>query len=92
MTEAALWVIVILAGVAALGLFEAVRSGTLEYLRGLTTEQFDAIPRERRPDMSVATMFRQIVGELFQHKGHIAYVKGLLRGSGAFPPNYTAPS
>ena len=71
---------------------EAVRSDTLEYLRGLTPEQFDAIPRERRPDMSVATMFRQIVGELFQHQGHIAYLKGLLRGSGAFPPNYTAPS
>lgn len=70
----------------------AVRSGTLEYLRGLTPQEFDAIPRERRPDMSVALMFRQIIGELFQHQGHIAYIKGLLRGSGAFPPHCTAPN
>jgi DinB superfamily len=69
---------------------EAVRASTLDYLRGLGQEGFDAIPRERRPDISVGGMFRQVIGELFQHQGQIAYLKGLIRGSGAFPPNYGA--
>ena len=70
----------------------AVRASTLEYLHGLQAEDFHVVPRERRPDFSVASMFRQIIGEFYQHTGQIAYVKGLIRGSGAFPPNYTAPT
>ncbi len=61
---------------------EAVRSGTLEYLRSLGPEDFDRIPREHRPEMSVGAVFRQIVGEFYQHQGHISYLKGLIR-SGA---------
>ncbi len=75
-----------------LGYGEAVRAGTLEYLRGLGSEDFDGIPREQRPTMSVGGVFRQILGELYQHLGQIAYLKGLQRGyADAFPPNYTAP-
>ncbi|MCH8898674.1 MAG: DinB family protein, partial [Chloroflexi bacterium] len=70
----------------------AVRAGTLDYLGGLQPEDFEVIPRERRPDFSVATMFRQIIGELYQHTGQIAYVKGLTRGSNTFSSNYTAPA
>ncbi len=61
---------------------ESVRSGTLAYLRGLSSADFDVVPRERRPDMPVGGMFRQILGELFQHQGHIAYLKGLYRSQG----------
>jgi uncharacterized damage-inducible protein DinB len=64
---------------------ESVRSGTLTYLRGLSPQDpqdFDVIPRERRPDMSVGGIFRQILGELFQHQGHMAYLRGLYRSLG----------
>ena len=70
----------------------AVRAKTLEYLGELQPEDFEVVPRERRPDFSVASMFRQIIGEFYQHTGQIAYVKGLIRGSDAFPANYTAPT
>ncbi len=62
---------------------EVVRAGTLEYLRGLGPEDYDAIPRERRPDLSVGAVLRQIVGEFYQHQGHISYLKGLLRSQTA---------
>ena len=58
---------------------EVVRSGTLAYLKGLTPEDYAVVPRERQPDMSVGAICRQIVGELYQHQGHVAYIKGLLR-------------
>ena len=58
---------------------EAVRAGTLSYLKGLTPEDFAAVPREPRPEMSVGAVFRQVIGELYQHQGHISYLKGLVR-------------
>ena len=60
---------------------EAVRAGTLEYLRGLGPEDYDRVPRERRPEMTIGAIFRQVVGELYQHQGHIAYLKGLADSS-----------
>ena len=69
----------------------AIRASTLEFLRGLTPEDFQVVPRERRPGFTVASMFRQIIGEFYQHTGQIAYVKGLIRGADAFAANYTAP-
>ena len=57
----------------------SVRTSTLEYLKGLEEADYDVVPRERRPEMSVGAVFRQVVGELYQHQGHIAYLKGLLR-------------
>ena len=62
---------------------EVVRASTLEYLRGLAPEDYDSIPRERRPDMSVGNVFRQIVGEFYQHQGHVSYLKGLIRSQAA---------
>lgn len=57
----------------------AVRQETLEYLRGVTHEEFQRVPREQRPEMSVSAIFRQVVGEVYQHQGQIAYLKGLQR-------------
>ena len=70
---------------------EAVRAGTLEHLRGLAAEDFDHVPRERRPNLTVGSVYRQLLGEFFQHQGQIAYLKGLKRGSGALPPTYATP-
>ena len=58
---------------------EAVRAETLSYLRSVTPEQMNIVPRDARPEMSVGRIFRQVVGEIYQHQGHIAYLKGLLR-------------
>lgn len=55
----------------------AVREATLAYLGTLTPHDMDNVPRERRPDMSLGGMFRQIIGEMYQHVGHIAYLRGL---------------
>ena len=57
----------------------AVRAATLSYLKSVTAEQLDVVPREARPEMSVGRIFRQVIGEIYQHQGHIAYLKGLLR-------------
>ena len=70
---------------------EAVRTGTLEHLRGLSPEDFDHVPREQRPNLTVGAVYRQLLGEFFQHQGQIAYLKGLRRGSGALPPTYATP-
>ena len=69
-----------------------VRQGTLTYLSDLDSNKFNLVPRERRPNITVADVFRQVVGEFYQHTGQIAYIKGMMRGADAFPPNYTAPS
>ena len=62
---------------------QAVRRGTLDYLKTLGPQDYDAIPREQRPEMSVGAIFRQVIGEVYQHQGHIAYLKGLLRSGTA---------
>ena len=69
----------------------AVRTGTLEYLQGLSPENFDVAPRERRPELTVGKVLRQLLAEFYQHQGQIAYLKGLKRGSGALPPTYSTP-
>ena len=55
----------------------AVRASTLAYLNTLTPDDMATVPRERRPEMSLGAMFRQIIGEMYQHVGHIAYLRGL---------------
>ncbi len=55
----------------------SVRRATLAYLDTLTPEDMERVPRERRPEMSLGAMFRQIIGEMYQHVGHIAYLRGL---------------
>ena len=55
----------------------SVRQATLAFLDTLTPEDMERVPRERRPEMSLGAMFRQIIGEMYQHVGHIAYLRGL---------------
>ena len=55
----------------------SVRQATLAYLDMLTPDDMERVPRERRPEMSLGAMFRQIIGEMYQHVGHIAYLRGL---------------
>ena len=55
----------------------SVRQATLAYLDTLTPDDMELVPRERRPEMSLGVMFRQIIGEMYQHVGHIAYLRGL---------------
>ena len=62
---------------------DAVRAATLNYLEGLGPDDYNMVPRERRPEMSVGAIFRQIVGEFYQHQGHISYLKGLMRSGAA---------
>lgn len=69
-----------------------VRKGTLDYLTALDFNEFTVIPRERRPNITVADVFRQMIGEFYQHTGQIAYIKGMIRGANAFPSDYTAPN
>ena len=40
-----------------IGYGDAVRAETLDYLRGVTQEEFERVPREQRPEMSVAAIF-----------------------------------
>ena len=54
-------------------------SANERFLKGLDPDDFNMVPREQRPEMSVGAIFRQVVGELFQHQGHISYLKGLQR-------------
>ena len=56
---------------------EAVRQSTIAYLNTLALDDMDTVPRERRPEMSLGAIFRQIIGEMYQHVGHIAYLRGL---------------
>ena len=55
----------------------SVRQATLAYLDTLPPDDMELVPRERRPEMSLGAMFRQIIGEMYQHVGHIAYLRGL---------------
>ena len=73
--------------------FEQVVTDLTSSLQGLGPEDFNATPWSDRPnmwwhDLTVGAMFRQITGELFQHLGQIAYLKGLQRGPGALPPGF----
>ena len=70
---------------------QSVRAATLDYLRGLALEDFERIPRERRPNLSVAGVMMLLLGEFYQHQGQIAYLKGLKRGAGALPDSYSTP-
>ena len=64
---------------ALLNYGQSVRSQTIEYLGSLGAEDYNLVPRERRSEMSIGAVFQQIVGEFYQHLGHISYLKGLVR-------------
>lgn len=55
-----------------------VRKGTMEFVEALSSEMFDVVPREKRPEMNVQAIFNQLIGEFYQHLGHLDYIKGLM--------------
>ena len=75
---------------------DAVRNNTLAYLQGLQNEDFYATPWADKPNMwwhdfSIINMFNQLLGELYQHLGQIAYISGLKNGFNAVPSEYGTP-
>jgi hypothetical protein len=64
-----------------LAYYEAVRAGTLEYLKGLNAADFDRkITMPHFGDVSVAVIFSIITSHTSQHIGEISYLRGILRG------------
>ena len=72
------------------GYFDAVRKSTLIRLRDMTEADLDRVPgrspfpgspsSSRFAEFTVARMFRQLIGEEYQHLGHVNYIRGLQRG------------
>ena len=72
------------------GYFDAVRKPTLVCLRDMTEADLNRVPGKspfpgsasssRFADFTVARMFRQLIGEEYQHLGHVSYIRGLRRG------------
>ena len=56
---------------------EEVRTSTVIYLMSLNEEGLNIVPREQRPEMAISDVFVHILNELFQHVGHINYIRGL---------------
>ena len=54
-----------------------VRNSTLNYLISLQESDLTIVPREQRPEMAISDVFVRILNELFQHIGHINYIRGL---------------
>ena len=52
----------------------------MQFLKGLKEESLDnTVIKARWGDISVTTMFQQIIWEFNQHGGQMAYVRGILR-------------
>lgn len=61
--------------------FNAVRTGTLEYLKTLTPEKLDTVINlPRFGDMTIGAIFVLILVHQAQHAGELAYIRGLQRG------------
>ncbi len=61
--------------------FDAVRAGTLEYVKGMTPGDLWRCPRPDRPGYSVAQALAHLMTEEAQHMGQVGYLRGLKRGS-----------
>lgn len=60
---------------------DAVRSQTKDYLKTITSDQFDrAVNMGRMGEMPIGNVFNLIILHLAQHTGEISYVRGLKRG------------
>lgn len=60
---------------------DAVRTRTLDYLKGMTLEEFDkTISIPRFGDVTVGAMFAFTIVHLAQHAGEISYLRGVQRG------------
>ena len=52
----------------------------IQYLSGLNNTMDKTIIKARYGDITMSTMFQQIIWEFNQHGGQMAYVKGIMRG------------
>ncbi|MDP2744858.1 MAG: DinB family protein [Dehalococcoidia bacterium] len=59
---------------------EAVRTRTLDYVRGMSPDKFDKIINTPRGDLAIGVYLANMVVHLAQHAGEIAYIRGLQRG------------
>lgn len=62
------------------GYREAVRGSTLEYLRQLSPQGLDELPRPDRSPDSLGRVLRRMILELSLHAGQVAYLRGMQRG------------
>jgi len=60
--------------------YDDVRKNTLDYLSGLSLDEFDRQVKLPFGEFTVAGIFSLIVSHTAQHLGEISYLRGLLRG------------
>jgi hypothetical protein len=59
---------------------EVVRTATVNYIGGLSPDDFDKVISSPFGEMPVSTILNMLITELALHTGHITYVRGLQRG------------
>ena len=60
---------------------DAVRNQTKEYLKTITSDQFDrTVNMGRMGELTIGNVFSLIILHLAQHTGEISYIRGLKRG------------
>jgi len=63
-----------------LGYAEAVRPQTVDYLKGMTSDDFDKKVQTPFGELTIGQVLSLTMCELNQHTGQIAYLRGLQRG------------
>ncbi|MFC1991453.1 DinB family protein [Chloroflexota bacterium] len=63
-----------------LAYYDAVRTSTVEYLNGLTPDEFEKKVKLPFGEFTVSGIFSLIVSHTAQHIGEISYLRGMLRG------------
>ncbi len=64
-----------------LGYAEAVRTRTVDYLKGMTPDKFDrVINAPRLGDVTIGAYLALMLVHLAEHAGDISYIRGLQRG------------
>lgn len=59
---------------------EAVRSQTVERLKGMTSDKFDEVIQTPFGELTIGQIFSLMACEIILHTGQIAYLRGLQRG------------
>lgn len=60
--------------------YRAVRAETLAFIDTLSESDLDAVMRPDRSDDSVGGVLAHLIVEEAQHVGHVAYLRGMMRG------------
>jgi hypothetical protein len=60
--------------------YDAVRAKTLDYLKGITSAEFDRKVKLSFGEFSVAGVFSIVASHTNQHIGEMAYLRGLQKG------------